>query len=103
MDYSLLDAVAEWLDERSGTDPVLAERWRPSSTDWQSPEDLEVCRRMATRSVPHDAKRIPMRNGDEYDYLAWRHVFRMRPGQARRVKHGYNRRLRQRVREALRE
>lgn len=41
------------------------------------------------------AKKIPLKDGDEYDMLtAWRRFYRHRAGTARRVKNRYNRRLR---------
>jgi hypothetical protein len=51
----------------------------------------------------HLCRRIPLRSGDEYDALTrWRRYLDFRPGERKRVKHGYWRRFRRKVRLGLR-
>lgn len=45
---------------------------------------------------------IPLKGGDEYDMLTgWRHVLHHRPGQIKKIKRGYWKRVRRVLRRVL--
>ena len=46
---------------------------------------------------------IPMKNGDEYDALTkWKRFLHWKPGERKRIKRGYNKRVRQQGRKECR-
>jgi len=48
------------------------------------------------------ADRIPCQDGDEYDFLGWcKKFFTFRPGERKKLKRKYNKRLRRKVRDEL--
>lgn len=43
-----------------------------------------------------------LKGGDEYDCLTrWRHVLGWKPGEKRRIKRGYNKRVRREIKKAI--